>query len=131
LFGQQEPYGSARIGRSVRGFRGGGGTYVSSGRKADGGDELRAKSPLSQLDEVDVCERTRLEEQDIASVQALAWHDLIDRILSASGHAAGQTRVKTAPPRRIAKPRVTNSPVMWLLRRALGDPHGILPARCL
>ena len=40
------------------------------------------QSPLSQLDEVDVYERTRLEEEGITSVQALARHDLVDLILS-------------------------------------------------
>jgi hypothetical protein len=55
---------------------------VGGRRKADGEDELQAKSPLSQLDEVDVYERTRLEEEGITSVQALARHDLVDLILS-------------------------------------------------
>jgi hypothetical protein len=55
---------------------------VGGRRKADSQDELQAKSPLSQLDEVDVYERTRLEEEGITSVQALARHDLIDLILS-------------------------------------------------
>jgi hypothetical protein len=45
-------------------------------------DDLQVQSPLSQLDEVDVYERTRLEEEGITSVQALARHDLIDLILS-------------------------------------------------
>jgi hypothetical protein len=45
-------------------------------------DELQMQSPLSQLDEVDVYERTRLEEEGITSVQALARHDLVDLILS-------------------------------------------------
>ena len=51
-------------------------------RKGDDEDELQMKSPLSQLDEVDVYERTRLEEEGITSVQALARHDLVDLILS-------------------------------------------------
>jgi hypothetical protein len=55
---------------------------VGGRRKADGEDDLQVKSPLSQLDEVDVYERTRLEEEGITSVQALARHDLIDLILS-------------------------------------------------
>lgn len=50
--------------------------------KAGGEDDLQVKSPLSQLDEVDVYERTRLEEEGITSVQALARHDLVDLILS-------------------------------------------------
>lgn len=45
-------------------------------------DDLQVQSPLSQLDEVDVYERTRLEEEGITSVQALARHDLVDLILS-------------------------------------------------
>src|SRR5205085_1275801 len=36
----------------------------------------------SQLDDVDIYERTRLEEEGITSVQALARHDLVDLILS-------------------------------------------------
>jgi hypothetical protein len=55
---------------------------VGGHRKADGKDDLQVTSPLSQLDEVDVYERTRLEEEGITSVQALARHDLIDLILS-------------------------------------------------
>lgn len=55
---------------------------VGGRRKKDGTDELQVQSPLSQLDEVDVYERTRLEEEGITSVQALARHDLIDLILS-------------------------------------------------
>ena len=55
---------------------------VGGRRKTGSQDELQAKSPLSQLDEVDVYERTRLEEEGITSVQALARHDLIDLILS-------------------------------------------------
>lgn len=50
--------------------------------KTDNEDDLQVKSPLSQLDEVDVYERTRLEEEGITSVQALARHDLVDLILS-------------------------------------------------
>jgi hypothetical protein len=45
-------------------------------------DELRVRSPLSKLDEVDVYERARLEEEGITSIQALARHDLVDLILS-------------------------------------------------
>jgi hypothetical protein len=45
-------------------------------------DELKVQSPLTGLDEVDVYERTRLEEEGITSVQALARHDLIDLMLS-------------------------------------------------
>jgi hypothetical protein len=51
------------------------------GQKAEK-DDLQVQSPLSQLDEVDVYERTRLEEEGITSVQALARHDLVDLILS-------------------------------------------------
>ena len=52
------------------------------GRQKPEKDDLQVQSPLSQLDEVDVYERTRLEEEGITSVQALARHDLIDLILS-------------------------------------------------
>src|SRR5690348_6542145 len=52
------------------------------GRQKTEKDDLQVQSPLSQLDEVDVYERTRLEEEGITSVQALARHDLIDLILS-------------------------------------------------
>ena len=45
-------------------------------------DELSETSPLTELDEIDVYERTRLEEEGITSVQALARHDLVDLILS-------------------------------------------------
>jgi hypothetical protein len=46
------------------------------------GDELSSRSPLTQIDEIDVYERTRLEEEGITNVQALARHDFIDLILS-------------------------------------------------
>jgi hypothetical protein len=52
------------------------------GRQKAEKDDLQVQSPLSQLDEVDVYERTRLEEEGITSVQALARHDLVDLILS-------------------------------------------------
>jgi hypothetical protein len=52
------------------------------GRPSKEDDELRIRSPLSKLDDVDVYERTRLEEEGITSVQGLARHDLIDLILS-------------------------------------------------
>jgi len=55
---------------------------VGGGRQKAEKDDLQVQSPLSQLDEVDVYERTRLEEEGITSVQALARHDLIDLILS-------------------------------------------------
>jgi hypothetical protein len=58
--------------REVPGARGG---------KA-GDDGLEPRSPLTQLDDIDVYERTRLEEEGITSTQALARHDLIDLILS-------------------------------------------------
>jgi hypothetical protein len=45
-------------------------------------DELSEKSPLSRLDDVDIYDRTRLEEEGITSIQALARHDLVDLILS-------------------------------------------------
>lgn len=51
-------------------------------RKHVVGDELAEKHPLTELDEVDIYERTRLEEEGITSVQALARHDFIDLILS-------------------------------------------------
>jgi hypothetical protein len=49
---------------------------------ADDADELSEKSPLSRLDDVDIYDRTRLEEEGITSIQALARHDLVDLILS-------------------------------------------------
>jgi hypothetical protein len=52
------------------------------GRPSAEDDELRVRSPLSKLDEVDVYERARLEEEGITSIQALARHDLVDLILS-------------------------------------------------
>ena len=55
---------------------------VGGGRQKAEKDDLQVQSPLSHLDEVDVYERTRLEEEGITSVQALARHDLIDLILS-------------------------------------------------
>jgi hypothetical protein len=48
----------------------------------DNDDELSEKSPLSRLDDVDIQDRTRLEEEGITSIQALARHDLVDLILS-------------------------------------------------
>jgi hypothetical protein len=44
--------------------------------------ELSTRSPLTVIDEIDVYERTRLEEEGITNVQALARHDFIDLILS-------------------------------------------------
>ncbi len=44
--------------------------------------ELTQRYPLTQIDEIDVYERTRLEEEGITSVQALARHDLVDLMLS-------------------------------------------------
>jgi hypothetical protein len=38
--------------------------------------------PLSRLDDVDIYDCTRLEEEGITSIQALARHDLVDLILS-------------------------------------------------
>ena len=54
----------------------------ASGAKATTDAELDRRSPLTQIDEIDVYERTRLEEEGITSVQALARHDLIDLMLS-------------------------------------------------
>ncbi|MDQ1539063.1 MAG: hypothetical protein QOE58_3456 [Actinomycetota bacterium] len=53
-----------------------------SGSKATSDVELDRRSPLTQIDEIDVYERTRLEEEGITSVQALARHDLVDLMLS-------------------------------------------------
>jgi hypothetical protein len=61
---------------------GGGHKAQDGGRQKAEKDDLQVQSPLSQLDEVDVYERTRLEEEGITSVQALARHDLVDLILS-------------------------------------------------
>ena len=55
---------------------------AATGRGATTDDELEQRSPLTQIDEIDVYERTRLEEEGITSVQALARHDLIDLMLS-------------------------------------------------
>lgn len=56
-------------------------TAAGSLKKTDD-DDLRVQSPLTALDEVDVYERTRLEEEGITSIQALARHDLVDLMLS-------------------------------------------------
>ncbi len=45
-------------------------------------DELEDKSPLTDLDGIDIYERTRLGEEGITNVQALAHHDLVDLTLS-------------------------------------------------
>ncbi|BEP13475.1 hypothetical protein acdb102_17860 [Acidothermaceae bacterium B102] len=58
------------------------GQFAKDGLPADGSDELASKSPLTLLDEIDVYERTRLEEEGITCVQALARHDLADLMLS-------------------------------------------------
>lgn len=55
---------------------------AATGRGATADDELDQRSPLTQIDEIDVYERTRLEEEGITSVQALARHDLVDLMLS-------------------------------------------------
>ena len=55
---------------------------AATGRGATDDAELDQRSPLTQLDEIDVYERTRLEEEGITSVQALARHDLVDLMLS-------------------------------------------------
>jgi hypothetical protein len=73
--------GPGTILRQVRGARGRQETEAGSRQKGET-DDLQVQSPLSQLDEVDVYERTRLEEEGITSVQALARHDLVDLILS-------------------------------------------------
>ena len=51
-------------------------------RKERDADPFEDKSPLTVLDGMDIYERTRLEEEGITGVQALARHDLIDLILS-------------------------------------------------
>jgi hypothetical protein len=73
--------GPSTIFRQVRDVRGRSKAEDGGGQKAEK-DDLQVQSPLSQLDEVDVYERTRLEEEGITSVQALARHDLVDFILS-------------------------------------------------
>jgi hypothetical protein len=45
-------------------------------------EDLDTQSPLTVLDEIDVYERTRLEEEGITCVQALARHDFVDLMLS-------------------------------------------------
>lgn len=45
-------------------------------------DEFQDRSPLVALDGIDIYERTRLAEEGITSIQALARHDLVDLMLS-------------------------------------------------
>lgn len=45
-------------------------------------DEFKDRSPLIALDGIDIYERTRLAEEGITSIQALARHDLVDLMLS-------------------------------------------------
>lgn len=45
-------------------------------------DEFEDRSPLIALDGIGIYERTRLAEEGITSVQALARHDLVDLMLS-------------------------------------------------
>jgi hypothetical protein len=48
----------------------------------DSVNEFEDRSPLIALDGIDIYERTRLAEEGITSIQALARHDLVDLILS-------------------------------------------------
>jgi hypothetical protein len=50
--------------------------------KREQADDFFEDTPLTVLDGMDIYERTRLEEEGITGVQALARHDLIDLILS-------------------------------------------------
>lgn len=52
------------------------------------GETLEERSPLTDLDGVDIYDRTRLAEEGITSVQALARHDLVDLMLSSRLPAA-------------------------------------------
>jgi len=52
-----------------------------SGRTS-GRDEFEDRSPLLDLDGIGIYERTRLAEEGITSIQALARHDLVDLMLS-------------------------------------------------
>jgi hypothetical protein len=61
--------------------RGLGGPGVRPSR-GEQGDDFAEDTPLTVLDGMDIYERTRLEEEGITGVQALARHDLIDLILS-------------------------------------------------
>jgi hypothetical protein len=45
-------------------------------------DEFEDRSPLIALDGIGIYERTRLAEEGITSIQALATHDLVDLMLS-------------------------------------------------
>lgn len=45
-------------------------------------DEFEDSSPLLELDGIGIYERTRLAEEGITSIQALARHDLVDLMLS-------------------------------------------------
>ena len=55
-------------------------TTGNSGKEAL--DEFEDRSPLLALDGIGIYERTRLAEEGITSIQALARHDLVDLMLS-------------------------------------------------
>jgi hypothetical protein len=114
------------------------------------GDELSEKSPLSQLDDVDIYDRTRLEEEGITSVQALARHDLIDLILSSRipvprlidwmDQAVLHQHVPTEIPKLRALgirtatdflQAVKNEPALRELTAALGDNSAGVPIQLL
>ena len=75
-------------------------------------DELAETSPLTELDDIDVYERTRLEEEGITSIQALARHDLVDLILSS----------------RIPIPRLIDWVDQAILQQHVGGTHDKLRA---
>jgi predicted flap endonuclease-1-like 5' DNA nuclease len=54
----------------------------SPANRPDQLDELEDRSPLIALDGIGIYERTRLAEEGITSIQALATHDLVDLMLS-------------------------------------------------
>jgi hypothetical protein len=54
----------------------------SARRPEDAPEDPFEDTPLTVLDGMDIYERTRLEEEGITGVQALARHDLVDLILS-------------------------------------------------
>jgi hypothetical protein len=52
------------------------------GQSDDAPEDRFEDTPLTVLDGMDIYERTRLEEEGITGVQALARHDLVDLVLS-------------------------------------------------
>jgi hypothetical protein len=55
---------------------------AKSSSETESVNEFKDRSPLIALDGIDIYERTRLAEEGITSIQALARHDLVDLMLS-------------------------------------------------